>query len=373
MSRKVKTDPAGSGEVQGRFFQMQLAGEEGPSMETVSRLCELAWEFAALQPWRLLTDQDLILLEDPQSGDVFYCSVMGALGEVFSLHIYIGAESYRFYRKVSDGVPISAGEFFASQHALSIELIPASTATPPDRQLLKAVGYVLQKRVPIPQFRAFRPGYLPWYVTETEAVLLIHCLQAVLAVCRTLTDGDADKYWGKEDVYPFLFPVGNEVSRRDYAMKMVKASDPAPAPLQMPSLDAAGIKDVLGRNYAAGGVFEADHFVLRAGVGAKNERKACTRVGLVTDAATGIVFPPELAGPEVSVGDILARAILTAAKTAQSLPHEVRVKDKNYRALLEPLAESLGFSLRLAKSIPSLELAKDSLLDMMGEPAPFGG
>lgn len=204
MSRKLKTDPAGSGEVQPPFFQKQLAGEEGPSLETASRLCELAWEFFALQPWRLLADRDLILLEDPQSGDMCFCSVMGALGEVFSLHIYIGAESYRFYRKLSDGIPISAGEFFASQHALSIELISASTATPPDRQLLKAVGYVLQKRVPIPQFRAFRPGYLPWYITETEAILLIHCLQAVLAFCRTLTDDDADKYWGKETSIPYF-------------------------------------------------------------------------------------------------------------------------------------------------------------------------
>lgn len=373
MSRTVRTDPAGSGEVQTPFFQRQLAGEDGPSFETARHLCELAGEFSAERPWKLLADRDLILLEDPQSGDVCYCSVMGALGEVFSLHIYIGAESYRFYRKVSAGEPVSAGEFFASQHALSVELIPASKATPLDKQLLKAVGYPTQKGVRIPQFRSFRPGYHPWYVTQQEATLLIQCLQAVLALCRGLTGSDADSYWDQEDFYPFLSPLGSDASRRDYAVNLVKASDPPPATLQMPQLDAAEIERVRAKNYAPRGVFEADHFFSSAMVGEKNERKACLRVGLVTDAATEFLFPPELGKPEDCTGDVLVRAILAAVKTGHRLPQEVRVKERDYKVVLEPLAASLGFSIRLAKSIPSTELAKDHLLGMMGEPPPFVG
>ena len=117
----------------------------------------------------------MILQEDAQPEESCYCAVMWAMVEVFKIHVYIGLENYRLYRKVSDGLPVSAGEFFGLQYALSLELIQASAATSPDKQLLKAVNYPMRKGVPVPQFRAFRPCYRPWYVTQAEAELLIHC------------------------------------------------------------------------------------------------------------------------------------------------------------------------------------------------------
>jgi hypothetical protein len=287
------------------------------------------------------------------------------------VHVYIGPESYRFYRKVSNGVPISAGEFFASQHALSLELILASRAALPDRQLLKAVAYPMRKGVPVPQFRAFRPGYRPWYVTQREATLLIYCLRAVLSFCASLTPSDVEKYWSLEDMFPFISPTESDASLRNYAITMVKTSEPPPTLLAAPKLDARKVDEVLRRNYSSGSVFEADYFVMSAAVGGPNERKACTRVGLVTDAATGMLFPPELGRDTDSAGNILVRAILSAVHTAQCRPQEVRVKDGNFKTLLEPLASCLDFSLHVAKSIPSLEEAKDSLFKTMGEPKPF--
>src|ERR1035438_6451630 len=95
MPRSIAAASAKRTQVQSQFFQKQLAGEEGPSLETAKRLCDIVTEFSLLQPWKILADRDLILVEDPQSGDVCYCSVMGALGEVYSLHVYIDRKSTR--------------------------------------------------------------------------------------------------------------------------------------------------------------------------------------------------------------------------------------------------------------------------------------
>src|SRR5437016_10534464 len=77
------------------FFKKQLAGEVPVSFPTAKRLFEKAAELMAIRPWQFLEDQDLILLKSPLSDETCYCSVMGALGQVFSLHAYVGGERDR--------------------------------------------------------------------------------------------------------------------------------------------------------------------------------------------------------------------------------------------------------------------------------------
>ena len=238
--------------------------------------------------------------------------------------------------------------------------------------MLHDVGHPPRKRVRAPIFRAFRQGYHPWYVTQQEATLLVRCLQAVITVCRLLPNGKSD-YWPEENVYPFLVPVGSDESHRDYEIKLVKALEPPLAAVQIPQLNPVQIEKIRKQNLPSGGVFEVDHFFSTEKVGEKNERKACLRVGMATDAATGIVFPPVLAKPEEATGNILATALVKAMQTAGCRPREVHVTDKTFKVLLEPLATELGFSVRVRKSIAALELARNHLLAMMGDRCPYLG
>lgn len=96
------------------FFKKQLAGESPLTFPTAERLFALATAFITARPWQFLEDQHLILLKSPLSNEVCYCSVMGALGEVFSLHALVGDESYSYFRKMAAGRPISIGELFGS-------------------------------------------------------------------------------------------------------------------------------------------------------------------------------------------------------------------------------------------------------------------
>ncbi|MGC2111613.1 MAG: hypothetical protein WA655_19005 [Candidatus Korobacteraceae bacterium] len=356
-----------------RFFQKQLAGEEGVSLPTAKRLYELMKQFASERPWEIIGDQDLILFEDPQSHELCYCSVMGVLGEVISLHVYIGAESYRLFRKVALGKPVSPGEFFASQHAVSAELVRPSDATPPDRELLKAVGCLMRPRVRVPVFRTFRPGYHPWYPTEQEAILLLQCLQAVLVVSKALSEDESLDLWLREDTYPLLTPRSSETGGlyHEYVVKIARLSDPPPAPLAAPHLAEETIRKIQQKDYPQSGTFEADYFVASAAVGGKNERKACTRAALVTDAASGVLFPPALGEPEESAGELLVKAILMAIAQLGRLPQSIHVNKKQLKTCLEPLANRLGFSVRVTKSTPSSNCAKTFFLEQLGERAPF--
>jgi hypothetical protein len=346
------------------FFEKQLAHEEPLSFATAERLCGSAAELLGLRPWNFLGDQELILVEDPQSQQICYCSIMGALGEVFSLHVYVGAEGYRMFRKIAagKGKKITAGEFFASQRGVSVEFVKSSELTPPDRELLRIFNYPTKRGCMTPMFRALRPGYHPWYATEPEGKLLALCMQVVIAFCRSNV-GDRNSYWDRAEVYPLFVPTTE--SQNDYKIRMVSAPEPPIAAPQIPVVDETLLAKVRERNYAVVGALELDHFFGAGMVGDRDERKACLRVGLATDARSGFLFQPEVASAEDSTGEILVRVILNAISGGRFIPQEIRVRRKEFEVLLEGLACRLGSSVRVAKRLPALDQAKNHLLAMM--------
>jgi hypothetical protein len=351
-----------------RFFEKQLAGEQPLSLETAGQLHRLGMELLTLQPWEFLEDQDLILMQDGESGEICYCSTMGALGEVFSIQVYTGAESYRFFRRIAAGKPISAGDFFSSMRGVSVEFVTAREQTPPDRELLEAFGYLKKRGKRGPIFRALRPGYHPWYVTEGEAKILVYCLRGVLAFCRHALEIEDIDYWEKEDVFPFLVPKAEDKTRERFDIRLVKAPEPPVAAAQAVELDESLISGILHENLSKGGHLEADHFFTGAMIGEQNERKACLRMAMVSDADSGFAFQPEFGEPEDCTGQLLMRALLGAMRNGRFVPTEVRVRHKELKILLSTLSERIGFDVRVAKSLPALDQLKDHFFAMVGDP-----
>src|SRR5260221_7656859 len=84
-SKKTAGRQPTSGWFPTHFFQEQLKGEPALTYDTAAWLYSLASQLAAAHPWTVVRDGDLILLKDRRTGEMNYCSVMGAGGEVFSV------------------------------------------------------------------------------------------------------------------------------------------------------------------------------------------------------------------------------------------------------------------------------------------------
>jgi hypothetical protein len=374
MPKKLKAEKAArsaqaaavpSGERPTHFFKAQLVGEEPLTWQTAEKLYNLSAQIYALKPWTLLADQDLFLVRDPDSGEIGYCSVMGALGQVLSLHIYLGGESYRSFRRIAAGEQLAPEEFLISQTGISVEFVTLSELTPPDRELLKWFGHPLKRGSRAPMFRALRSGFHPWYVTEPEAIMLAECMAALMFLCAIRLNRPETTYWNQEDLYPMIVPVGND-GERTFQIEMQEAGDPPPAPAPAPAtLDDARLRKVREKDYTVRGCFEADCFYMPMMVGGKNERKAFARMGLITDAASGFLFHPEIASAEKSVAEILMDVVLNVIDATRFIPSELRVSSNEFKKLLDPVAQQLGISIRVVKSLPSLDQAKRSMMSMM--------
>jgi hypothetical protein len=354
-----------------KFFQNQLIGEESPSFVTMQTLYDSATDLLARQPWNLLAEDKLVLIEAAGSGELCFCSVMGALGQVRALHVYLGSEGYQLFKKLQSGETMTVGEFYAAQRSVYVEFVRLGELTSPDRNLLKAMGHPLKRGTLAPMFRSVRAGYYPWYVTEGEARILAKCQRAVVTMCELIRANPPLDYWDKENAYPLLSRKSENGTEEEYCIRMVEAPS-FPLPMaKLPNVDEARLRRIREGRYPSQGVLEVDHFYGAGMIGKKNERKACFRMGLAIDAESGLAYPPEVSLPATSTGDVLARVVLQAIESACALPYDVRVRDGEFKVLLDPLALALGFCVRVTKSLPALDLAKKQLLEMMGDRGPL--
>jgi hypothetical protein len=360
-TKKPKSPAASSPE---RFFEKELAGDEAPSFQTMQALYRESAAIYAAQPWTILEEDQLILFQD--SGEMCFCSVMGAAGEASAVQIYIGPQSYFWFLKMHHGESISIGDYFGHQHSLFLHYVAPSELTTPDRALIRSMGHPLTKVTEAPLFRTIRPGYQPWFVTESEAKILTRGLECVLVIADYLAqEPDAD-LWAEEDVYPLVQFIAEHSDRLEYVVKLTAAPREIPTLPKLPDLDQARIQSVLHRHYRSEGVLEVDHFYSAATIGAKHERKACMRIALAIDSETAIAFPPLVSAPEESTGKMLQQVVLKAIEVKHAVPAEVRVLSREYKILLDPLAESLGFRIKVQDSLPALNFAKTEMEAMLG-------
>lgn len=262
---------------------------------------------------------------------------------------------------------MTAGEFLATQNSLFVHWEKLSDLTKPDREMLAAIGHPKTRGLPAPDIRSLRHGYHPWYVTEQEARALTLCLRAFLYAGKRLRETDpADPaLWSRVKVYPL---ISVDESGIPQAMKPENPPDPKPELGPPPVLDQARIDLILARKLPPSGVFQIDHFYGTGKVGERNERPGCVRMILVIDGESGMIYSPQILPPEAVLGDSLVETLLGAIESANMLPKEVHVRREEYRIPLLALADLLKIRVLIKDRLPNLDMAKDALLGMMGDP-----
>jgi hypothetical protein len=349
-----------TGVTHGSFFRDQLRGEEALSPATAEQLYGEATRFMLERPWEYLADEELTLVDDPESGERCYCCVMGAAGEWIGMYVYQGEESYRMFRNLASGHKPDPYSYYEKQKGVSLEIVRASDLEAADRVLLRAFDHPLKKGMLAPQFRAVRPGYLPWHVTETEGRLLRHCLWAVNFFCAMATDEELEEFWQKKNVFPL---VVQERPDQEYKVRLVTASIPGPAPVEVPDLDEERIRRIAAECKKSDTILEAEHFFAPGIIGQKNERKMCMHFTLVANAKSGFLYHSEFGRAGESSAVTVSCALLAAMESAHSVPAEVLVKETVLTISLAGLGSALGFKVRAVKNLPATQEAKEFLFE----------
>ncbi|MEP6719638.1 MAG: hypothetical protein ABJB21_10865 [bacterium] len=361
-----------------------------PSHNEAKTLCNLAAEIKALAPWQWMEETDVFGVENPDTGEIGFISIMGNVGEYEAVAVYPGAEGiYGFIDFQAD--PSATPDRLIEIPQLQLSFSESKFLEKRDRELLKGSGIKFTGRKPL--FRSYRPGYLPWFITLSEARLLIHALAQTLEVTKRFADQPvalpAD---GDGETVTFLVRVPRKenasspegISREDISnapdtsqrenrgqsplaglvwedqIKLI--SRPALPPIDT-TIDWLLLSDLKSIPQSAMQL-EVDVFIGPGSIGEPHERPLALYILIIADRYSGFILGFKALTAEDSLNSMYANVPETIADLLwqnKALPKQIIVRSELLFNLLEPLEKELKIQIRRANELPAIDEAAGSL------------
>ncbi|MEA3459854.1 MAG: hypothetical protein U9R11_04175 [Chloroflexota bacterium] len=343
--------------------------EMPPTTADWQALYQAAMEFKEIEAWTWMYDSDVFGVQNPASGEIGYCCIMGALGEVFALALYLGTEGLESYMRIaseSPWDPSKAIETALLQKCLMASFGSREELTREDRQVIKRLGLKFRGRTALPLFRSYRPAYHPWYLTADEARFLTLALQQARQVCLRFQEDPALFDPPQEGLWFVRVPEETKkgLSWRDAWL------EPSPLEEELPAvtIDELRLARLKKATPLAQAIWEMDFFLSPTAVQEKKgQRPYYPYLTMSLDHGSGLVLGTDLASPGTHLAKFPER-FLSLAERLKRLPAEIWVKKEKAYKLLEPITSHLGINLYLVDELEALEEARAAMWEFMGGP-----
>lgn len=342
-----------------------------PSPEEAGQLYEAAVRVKELAPWTWMDESDIFGVQNPETGEIGFVSVMGMAGEHFAVALYQGAAAlYDFWEMESGDALLTNPMGLLDVPQLQASFEDRDMLDKQDRDVIKKLGLKYRGANSWPMFRSYAPGLMPWFVTAAEARFLTHALARTLEVApRVKADPELLHIENDEagERYLVCVPHNSEGEGLLWAEQVIRI--PAPEPEMIPvQLDRKAIEQLAGlpRRQLE---LEIDLLNLPMPIGERGERPYRPYLLMLADAGSGMVVGFEMMKPVPSLIEMQGEIPMKLAgwlAQAGVLPALISVRSELLLALLHPLAGSLNVRLGQTNSLPALEAAMDSMFGMMG-------
>lgn len=344
--------------------------EKAPTTSDWKALYQAALEFKEIEAWTWMYDSDVFGVQDPISGEIGYCCIMGNLGEMYALALYLGSEGLESYMRIASEPPPDPSEAFEElmlQKCLMASFGSRDELSKEDRQVIKRLGLKFRGRNAWPLFRSYRPAYHPWYLTADEARFLTLALQQAIGVCLRFREDPALFDPPQEELWFVRVPEETEegLSWRDAWLEPDLLEEEELPTVPLDELRLARLKRTAPLMEA---VWEMDFFLSPTPVQEKRgERPYYPYLTMTVDHRSGFIFGTDLASPEACLAEFPWRFLMLAERL-KKLPTELWVIKEEAYDLLEPFTSRLGVELYLVDELESLEEARTALGRFMGAP-----
>jgi hypothetical protein len=340
--------------------------DQTPTREEWQRLFEAAAVVKALAPWQWMTESDIFGVQNPESGEPGFVSVMGTLGEHLAVAVYLGADGLYGFLAME-----ALGDELPPEVVLGVPQLQASfedreILTTQDREVIKSLGLKFRGRQTWPFFRSFRPGFFPWYIESAEARFLTVALEQTLEIAPRVRD-NPDLLWSEEEGH-FLVRVPQRQGDAwvwEEEWRTVPPPDPTSLQLKM-NLEALDYLKTLPRGKTK---LELALFVLPNTVREEGGRPFYPHMLLMVETQQGMIIGTELLKPDpdlIGLWEIVPATVVERLAALQLVPAEIKVDAPVLQDLLKPVADALRFKLSLAKSLSKMPAIKRDFLSYMG-------
>jgi hypothetical protein len=333
-----------------------------PTQEEWKDLYEAARMFKELAPWKWMEDPDVFGVENPETGETGYCCIMGALGEVLGLLVYLGSEGLALYEGLQSGkITIEDGDLFARQKCLAVTFDDREMLDNKDLGIIKSLGLKFRGRQSWPSFRSHLPGFMPWYLTGAEARFLGLAIRQAMSVAERLREDSSVLTPPQKGVY-LVASIATEDDKPVLREKWCKPAAYEAKKVQV-SIDQVRSARIKANSRKVDNIWEGDFFYAPFVVeeGEKPFYPYIALYAVHNDHYVLNFFLASHAGFEVE----FLENFLAFLENAKVLPKAIMVNKDIAYDFFKPVAESLGISLKKAKNLEAINDTRDALFRNM--------
>jgi len=334
-----------------------------PSLQEWKPLYQAALEFKNLECWNWMWDSDVFGVQNPETGKIGYCCVMGILGEYHALAVYLGTEGLEGYLRIQSGEEFPPWESLHVQKCLMASFEDRELLQKEDLNVIKKLGLKFRGHDSWPLFRSYLPGYVPWFLTSDEAQYLTEVLQQAVDVCSRLRDDTELLVGPTEDHY--LVRVFQKEKNEWVDEWLIPLPVEEPEPVVVP-VDETRLVKIKGMVTQRQKTWEIDFFHSPEGVREKDERPYFPYIILWIDHDSGFVLNIHLAEQTEYASDSVEQFLNLLEKT-KFVPERILVKKEELFNLLDPVTSHLGINLKKVTELPALEGAQVGMIEYFRE------
>ncbi len=192
-------------------------------------LYRAATRFHVLAPWQWTDDTHIFGVSNEHGTRLV--SFLGGMGEVFGLVSYRGSTGANFLLRLLNGqfAPEDPDGIFY-QDAVLADLVPLKELDKTDRAVIKQIDFKAAATKPklYPEFKSHKPGYVPWYLNEAEARLLLDDLNKAARFAELFRTKPNLFDARKANEFPFLPATGTGPLTADQLEWQTIFADPPP-------------------------------------------------------------------------------------------------------------------------------------------------
>ncbi|HMQ47038.1 MAG TPA: hypothetical protein PKA00_06335 [Saprospiraceae bacterium] len=331
-------------------------------------LFQAAIAFRDLKPWEWMYDTDLFGVQDPVSGEIGWCCIMGNAEEVYALCVYLGDEGFASYDRILSsygGEMLEMQDQIAvglEQKMLKVEFVGREEITTVDRAAYKSLGLKFRGENQWIQIREVLPSYYPWYISDEQAVFLTHCLRQAAEVAKRY-QADPKMLQTAEDMLLVVVPAtsGKGVVWKDSQVPKPTTEDTAARTIDpflvnraKKELEKEAVALCFSLSYIPGAMEDK-----------KGERPFFTRFAVWIAYGSGMITGFKILSPEEMDNEFDA-IFLEQLHLLEMIPQQLVVDSKQAFDLVEPIAEALEIELIHDSEIEEFAEMKNSLGIFLG-------
>ncbi len=321
-------------------------------------LYEAAIRIKDVAPWTWMVETDVFGVQNPETGDLGFVSVMGIRGEHFAVSLYLGAKGLFGFWEFEENSEDMSPDRLLEIPQLQLSFEDRDELQNQERAFIKTLGLKFRGKKAWPTFRSFRAGFMPWHLEAEEVRFLTHALHQLAEVApRFKADPDL---FDPSDSEQYLVRVPSAKDAAIWEEQVMTVLPPEPTSIQLlmdPQL-LAKLKLIKPKNSK----LEIDLCMFHAPVRGEGDRPYFPYILLMVDVQSGMVLCHEMFQPLPSLEEMWGKVPLTVAQTLASasfVPKEISVSSGLVFQLLQPFAKSLNIKLKTAPFLPILSQVQE--------------